>query len=404
MRSLGAILLLGLMVLVIQLGRADQLVDSDPGRALQIWSGHRQAAEVWLHRQRGEEGVAVDPRVDEVARSVLAESPLQGEMYRALAEQALGRGEAAQALALFRLASLRAPRDKLAHIWLVQTLAAQGEHAEALAHIDQLFRQAPRQGHFWSQALFAYANQPQGQAALVAMLGGQNPPWRETFIQRWVSHPEAEPHLANVLVPLREARFPLTAAERAAWMGRLISLKRTAEAYFVWVEGLNEAQRAVSANVHDGGFELPADNAGFGWHWQRVAGAIIGAEYTKGAIGERALYIDFLYRRVAFQHIRQALMLTPARYRLSGRARMDKLDNASGLLWEVLCDRNQSIAQTEGFRGSHGWKAFSVEFDLPAEGCTQPWLRLRLDARVPAERWIGGRAWFDHLAIERIAP
>jgi hypothetical protein len=100
--------------------------------------------------------------------------------------------------------------------------------------------------------------------------------------------------------------------------------------------------------------------------------------------------------------VQQTLALPPGTYRLLGRVRLDDLSNDRGLKWSVQCSsRNRLIGETQKFSGRSEWIDFSTTFEVPTEVCPSQVLRLRLDARVPAEQWIGGRAWFDKLRILR---
>jgi len=81
---------------------------------------------------------------------------------------------------------------------------------------------------------------------------------------------------------------------------------------------------------------------------------------------------------------------------------MDDLRNDRGLVWSLSCSPGkQQLADSERFNGRRSWTPFAVDFEIPREGCGSQLLRLRLDARVPAEQWVGGRAWFDDLRIAR---
>ena len=386
----------------IRITVSDWHLEAEPENALRWWplSGAAAMAHLDSVARTGSSGDRA--QTETVVRAVLSHAPLHGKLYAAMASAKAQQGHLDDALELYRIASLRAPRDKPTRIWLVENLAARGEHAEALGHVDQLIRQAPRQSHYWTRYLDAYAGSPQGRPALVELLGASAPPWRESFLRRLLSTAAAADYFDAVVAPLRNAVHPLTAAERDAWVSRLIREARMAEAYFLWVEGLQDAEKAVSANVHDGGFELPPDNGGFGWHWKDVKGAFIGAEFTPGATGDRALSVEFAHRRVPFNHVWQDLMLPPARYRLSGRARLERLDTNEGLRWEILCAGKRTLAQTQPFRGDQEWKRFEVDFEVPPDGCPDVRLRLSLNARVPAESWIGGRAWFDDLSVVRV--
>ena len=163
------------------------------------------------------------------------------------------------------------------------------------------------------------------------------------------------------------------------------------------------ARRPVGDTVFNGGFEDEPSRYGFDWRIDRVAGATVERLGGMGVSGERALYIEFQNRRVPFAHVRQLLTLEPGSYRLSVRYRLDGLRNERGLTWVVQCADGQRtrLGTSRRLTGSAPWTTLDLDFDIPAQDCGGQWLRLELAARIPAETLIGGRAWFDDVAITR---
>jgi hypothetical protein len=182
----------------------------------------------------------------------------------------------------------------------------------------------------------------------------------------------------------------------------LVQLGRTAKAHYIWIDGLPEEFQSRVGNVFDGGFELPPSDSGFGWRFGKVMGAEIRLEHAGGVEGQSALMVEFRNRRVPFQHVQQMLALPVGNYTLSGRVRLDDLRNERGLRWFIVCAAgNNVLLESEKFSGRRTWGEFSQDFQVPSGGCSAQWLKLRLDARIPAEQLAGGRAWFDSLRIVR---
>ncbi|MGH8051434.1 MAG: hypothetical protein ACREPB_12310, partial [Arenimonas sp.] len=62
-----------------------------------------------------------------------------------------------------------------------------------------------------------------------------------------------------------------------------------------------------------------------------------------------------------------------------------------------------SLANSEPWKGNAAqWRAFSVDFEVPANQCLAQRLQLKLPARVPSEQNIGGSVWFDAMRIQKI--
>ncbi len=337
------------------------------------------------------------------ALRLLQESPLHGVAYRALALLAERNGDPVLAAQLFRIAVRRTPRDEFARAWLADQAAASGDWPAVVQHTDALLRVSRRSVTELFDALIATASHPEGLSALVQVLGDQAPPWRGSFLRRLVR--EAPLALVDaVLAPLRRAPQPLSTAQRDLWVDRLVREGEGARAYFLWIEDLPEVQQRDLRNVFDGGFELAAGNSGFGWRFDRIAGASVDRRFVAGAGGKTALLIDFHGQRVAFQHVRQRLALMPGEYQLSGRARPEGLQNERGLQWRLRCESGTALGETARFTGHSDWREFDTRFTVPVEGCASQWLQLYLAGRIPAERWASGRIWFDDLRISRIQP
>ncbi|MCX7064817.1 MAG: hypothetical protein NT024_09755, partial [Proteobacteria bacterium] len=100
------------------------------------------------------------------------------------------------------------------------------------------------------------------------------------------------------------------------------------------------------------------------------------------------------------------LALAPGEYQLQGNVRVDNLRNERGLQWRVVCadDDRRVLAETERVSGTEPWQPFSAVFSVPERACRAQWLQLTLAARIPAEQYISGQAWYDDLRIIRQRP
>ncbi len=397
--AIAALPMLALAVLIGRLAVADLLADRDAEAALSWWPHHTDAR---LRIATGEAEQGDRARAATLARGVLADTPLAGTAQRVLARIAELGGDEAQAQRHYRIAARRAPRDRPTRAWLANHAALRGDFATALGQTDQLLRIAPTQLQDMLPVLASYAAIEEARTAFLRLLGEQSPPWRAPFLHWLCRQPDALPLITALFSPLRAAPHPLTASERGAWIERLLLENRVGEAQFLWIEAQSPERRKVLGNIVDGGFELPPDNAGFGWYFNAVPGATIHQEPGIGVAGAQALVVDFHDRRVPFAHVQQRLALPAGRYALRGRVRIDGLRNERGLLWTLRCDDGSSIADSERFQGSSQWRDFRVDFTRPAEACNGQTLTLRLDARIAPEQMIGGRIWFDDLRITSI--
>lgn len=384
--------------IVLRLAMADVLSKTDTAAALRWWPAHHTA-----RAEQARSALAADPNavVAPLAKDVLRMAPMDGAAYALLAATHDRSGEIDVAAQLYAIASAHAPRDRHAHAWLADYYAKSGDHALMLNHVDELMRMMVRGQSQLFPAVAALIPEPQSRAILIRFLGDEAPPWREQFLRWLAAQPGAVEALAAVFSPLLRARKPLSDGERLAWIDGLVRAGQSGPAYALWAEGLPPEKRGQLGNVHDGGFESPADNNGFGWHISRVAGASIRQEATAGALGAQALVVEFHDQRVPFDHVRQSLALPSGHYKLSGRVRLDALRNERGLKWVLRCPDASEFAATTSFKGSSNWRDFELDFSVPSTNCTIQTLQLRLDARIKPEQMIGGRIWFDDLRIAR---
>lgn len=384
---------------VLTLGLADHWAASDPARAL-AWRGDHPEALINRATQLAAKAESAG-EAEALARQALAAHPLDGRGHRVLGQAALARGDADAAVGHFQRAARLAPRDAPTAAFLADWHLGRGEFADALVHLDRLLRAYPEALPELQPAFLALAQALPAHAALVDTLAA-SPPWRTAALLPVLRAPDTNVDaLAGLMDGLRRAPGGLAPAELDAWVERLGRDGRWGTAYLVWVSQLAPEQLAVLGNVFNGGFELAPGPGGFDWRIGRVAGARIDRLATPGATGGHALRVAFEDRRVPFAHVRQRLALAPGRYQLVLRAKPEHLRSERGLVWTVACANGRALADTPPLTGHGEWRELSARFEVPAEGCGGQWLTLRLPARIPAEQRIGGRAWFDDVAIRR---
>jgi tetratricopeptide (TPR) repeat protein len=396
-------LILGAVLAALQIariGRADMLADHDPDAALASWSVQTEAQARKVQALVAEDGGRASAAA--LAKTMLSTKPLSGAAYGALARVSAEAGDLERARRLFEIAARRSPRERLLHAWLADDRVGSGDFAGALDHLDQIMRLSPRTAHSLFPTLGSISQQEDGRRAVAQWLGSRAPKWRSRFLGWWASQSQHDLIVDELFDPLRRADVPLTSEERSIWIARLVRLGRIGRAYYIWIDGLGGRHREMLGNVFDGGFELPPEDGGFGWRIGKVPGASIRRQGGAGVDGKLALMIEFQNRRVAFQHVQQMLALPAGPYQLSGRYRLDDLRTDRGLVWQVTClPKGNAIAESQPFLGRKVWESFDVSFSVPPESCPAQMLVLRSSARVAAERWIGGRAWFDSLRLVR---
>lgn len=386
---------------VLSLGQADALASRAPDSALAWRSSHTDAllASAQSRLANGDRAGA-----EALSRQALAANPLDGRGYRMLAEAALASGRTADALRRYELASQRSPRDLPSHQWLAAHYVQVGDYPRLLAHLDSVLRVQPELAQAIFPDMVRLATIPRAQPALARLLLSE-PPWRAGFLVQLSRKVPDVRSVAALMEGLRHAHDSLAEDELSAWLDRLVHDRQWGAAYLTWVAQLPREKRLTIGNVFDGGFDWLPSNNGFGWRFDRIAGARIDRAETSGASNGSALRVAFADQRVRFSHVRQLLALQPGPYRLEGRVRLDSLRSERGLVWSVVCaESRHEVASSESFSGNSPWRPFAMTFTVPGEKCGGQWLLLRLPARIRAEERIGGAIWFDDLQIARATP
>ena len=382
---------------IVGLMQAERYAKSDPQRALAWRPDHPAALLALAERQLAQGDIAA---AQASARRLLAHAPLQGEAFRVLAQAAERLGQGKSAMALYRIAVQRAPRDMVARAWLTQHYLEQGEFAQALAQIDRILRMSPMRARSIHPVLVQMAQDPAFAVALAKVLR-TNPPWRQGLLAA-LHHPKTgQPAAAGRVMQALQFQGGLSRQEYAGWLDSLIRQGRWGEAYARWAGSVIKPGGRLPL-VHNGDFAQPPSDIGFDWRLRRMPGVLLRFEQVAGTSGPAA-YLRFLNRRVPAAGLEQALLLQPGRYRLSLRARAQALRSELGLQWQVVCaGPGGVVARSAPMDGSFAWRDEAVEFDIPAGGCPGQWLRLVNPVNAGAAQRVSGELWADDIAIARL--
>lgn len=382
---------------VLSLGLADHYAISNPARALFWRSNHPEAllhmAEQQLEKKHWSEAKLL------AKRAILA-NPLDGQALRVLAQAEEAQGHANIALALFKKASILAPRDKYTHSWLLD-YALKNKQAEiAVQHLDALLRLQPSLLEKLQVQANALAVNPATQAYMVKALS-KSPPWRSPFLKNFSKAQLPLDSMSNLFNGVSQ-HSSLELAEYQPWLKRLIDEQRYMQAYVSWANMIPMPQRSSLGNVFDGSFEIPQEEqqGQFAWMTKPIKGARMYWVSGVGQKGENAFYVEFEGDRTKFANLQQMLALPAGKWRLSYQAKANRLDTSRGLVWRINCMNDGIIlAESEPMRGMFNWKEMQLDFEVP-EQCTGQILTLMIPARIMAETQIRGELWIDDVSIE----
>lgn len=382
---------------------ADQLaqgrVDA-AGKAL-AWNGRQPEA---LFRQALSTREQDPGRARTLLAQSFAENPADTRPLIALAKLARQQGDQTGADALVKAAVGLMPSDPSIQLQAAGFWASKGDLEAALHHSSSALEADPAARDQVFPVLLTIAEDPSARLALKPIALAP-PSWWEAFFEE-VSRRALDVETVRLLYAWRREspQSPISSRERETLVWRLTKNGNITEAYVEWVNGLSRARRARLGLIHDGGFELDPTNSGYDWHLRSTPNAIVDRARTFGVDGDNGLHVLFKGQERRFAEVYQPLYLDPGRYRLSGRVRTDNLETQGGLKWTLRCLQPEAkdLGESERFLGSNQWRDFGFELEVPPD-CRLQEIRLQSVGKRDFEHKITGGAWFDRLAIGKIA-
>lgn len=331
------------------------------------------------------------------ARHVLARTPIEGRAYRVLAQVAERRKQPEQALALYRIAVARGPRDVQARAWLAQHALDQGDYPGLLHHVDRVLSLSPGAGERLYPVLASLAADPAFAEALAQALRAR-PIWRNGMLGTLQA--DRDPAVADRVLSALQRNGGLSTSEFDGWIEALIRQGRWGEAQARWAGPLIAAGRPLPL-LFNGDFASPPTGVGFDWRLPRTVGVLV--EFESTGSGGNALRARFLGRRIAGDIASHAMLLPPGNYRLHWRQRAEGITADPGLEWRIACAPSASIlARSLPMRGDVPWQSRQLAFQVPTADCGGQWLQLGNAGAIGAGQVIDGALRVADLRLERV--
>jgi hypothetical protein len=369
----------------------DSLAATHPESALRLDPDHPQAllTRAWEQIAKGD-----DIGATATAKHLLQVAPGEGDAFAVIA-LAAARQHQPGAVKLLSIAARRAPRVPQVRAQLAAMLLQAGDLPGAMTQVDALLRLEPQRGPQLFPALAQQAQDPRFADALAATLA-RYPLWRRGLLASLAA--KGPPAAVDNVYSRLQKLGGLAPEETGHWLDGLMNQGRWGDAFAAWFGTLNPPPARLPS-VRNGGFEDEIEGLGFGWRNDAVPGAFADIEAGAGRKGSRAAHLHFIGRPAARGNLRQALLLSPGRYRLSLGARAEFLQSDQGLQWVVRCDKGAEIVALDAMEGSFDWRTLSADFEVPATRCDGQWLELRNPAATGAAQRVDGDLWTDDVAV-----
>jgi len=310
----AALLFAGLLAVCQALG--DHLAETEPGRALRLFPGHAGALEARAEAAIGD--TADLAQIERLAARQLRRAPLDASPLALTGLARAQSGDDDTASALMRAAIARDPRERLGYMYLVRGRLDEGDFAAALELIDRLYTLDGANRGAYQDILFAMAQTPDGQAALLAALDG-DPAWASGLARRAAA--------------LDDRGFVYALVQRTGegqprYVGQLVREERYDQAFLAWLSFLEQAGGRFEGWPHDPRFEDLEGSGPFNWQLRRGK-----AEFLK----EGGLYASYLGKGRVRMASQVMALSAPGTYRISAAMRGEIAENGGTFRWHLDC-------------------------------------------------------------------
>lgn len=398
-------LLLAWRVLVSGLGehyaRQALLGDDQAVEQALLWNPEQPVA-LYL---KGRALAQTDPEhAEQLLRKAIALNPGNAAPMEALARVLLAKNEIGAADQMIHFAVERMPARKDIRLSAARYWVQRGQLEKAMQNWAAALELDPGLGREIYPTLTRIAEN-QKLLALFKPLAEAPPPWWDDFFKYLSEHGKKLESVVAVASIRHASKVPLSKVERTLLVERLQQDRQWAEAYLVWINGLNAEERSYLGSVFDGGFELPPANAGFGWYFPENPAWVIRRKHTYGAEGEKALHIYYPGKDTPLTQVYQPLLLSQGRYVMQMRTRVDRLRIHGGLQWVVRCidDEERLLGKGPLLVGGSDWETQQFTFEVPDDKtCVGQLLRLEAVRADRDEENVEGEVWFDRLSIRKL--
>lgn len=274
-------------------------------------------------------------KVRALARTSIADEPINPRAIRLLGYAADAGGDAVAARRLVNLAAGLSRRDLWAQLWLIEDAVRKGDVNAALDHYDVALRSEPESGQLLFPVLTNALSDPALQTALAQRIRA-NPPWLANFMSYAVSNQTDWAGLANTI---QLAGGLQQTAEFMPFETRLLDQLVTA--------GNWDSARRFYLSL-PGARPRSLTNTGFSEQttvvrfvpitWQVIGAPAYGASFQTNELAADS-YVMRVYANAGERGVaaRRLLFLPPGRYGIRERIQIVNPGTEAERYWSVNC-------------------------------------------------------------------
>lgn len=368
---------------------AQVVAKTDPARAHQLAPYDGRITALYAASLSGAGGGRADfPRAKRLARLGLRQDPMAVGALVTLGLISDATGDSAAARTSFAYTAQLTRRDITTQLWMIENAVHRGDVTGALRHYDTALRTTPKLGNLLFPVLASAIDDPDIRQQVVRILATK-PLWTDSFLG-FVSDVGRNPQTtAALFLDVRRAGIAVPAAVRAKVIDSLAAANRIDDAWAYYASTHPGADRRRS---RDPDFAAVAA-APTRFDWSTVDGEGANVALAPGAF-------DFsVPAGVGGRLLQQTLLLTPGRYRLSGRGSgIDQSENARPY-WSLSCGNGGELGRVPMPNSSQFQGRFTGSFAVP-QNCPVQTLVL---VAPPSDASSGSSGRIDHVELVPLA-
>jgi hypothetical protein len=383
--------LTGLFIFCLMLVWASEALSRRPGIALLLnpWN-------VSALLNRADASLRQDPPNFEAARRyaerALRADPLAPGVHRALAQVAEEANDES-AEAVFDWKAARYARDGNAQFAVLQRSLAIRDFEEAANRVDLLFRGQAQA--LWGRIAPALANtiaEPELALQLARKLG-QNPPWRQVFLEHTFARSSSVDALLAFYAILPEPND----AETRLLLERLVREGAYDAAHQLFLRMIPSERLDEARLLYNSRFQYGVSNLPFDWVITRMPNTLTEVRRDRS---RRLLRVSFFGGRTPYRNVNHLMALAAGKYVLSGNEQAIAFNNPRGMRWRIFCTAKpeENLGASGLLAGDTPQRPFQVSFTVPPN-CPFQILQLELAFRVALEQEATGSVVYSDLAV-----
>jgi tetratricopeptide (TPR) repeat protein len=332
-----------------------------------------------------------------MANTGLATSPVDSRFHSLLGELRLRMGEEEEADRLFRQAHRLSRTEINALQHLTVRAIDTGDYAGAVENLDILLRRWPKRAGAWTLQLPRLLSDQGAYAAIVELMRG-GAPWRGRIVSSLARQEEGLGIAYRLLLELADSDHPPERSEVEAVSRGFIAAKRYEEAYRLFRFTLPPGEHELAGFVYNASFLPASATSPFSWQYRNTRAAEISLTDETPFAGATVRFLNAPARDIV---LRQTLLLSPGRYRLTAKVDASNLRAPRSLFWRVGClDPRRELLRLTVPEGSY--REQNLEASFVVDGCALQ--QIGLATGVISESWqnrYSGQVRFQSLRIEK---